>query len=75
MVHGSVAETPDVVHGTKRVGRDAVANANNGRAPRFVPTNIGGSAPEVLDRSTTGSPATFAYCFGKTFTANPSPPP
>ena len=73
MVHGPVAETRDVVHGTNRVGRDAVANATNGRAPRFVPTNIGGRAPGVLDRSTTGGPAKFAYCFGENFTANPSP--
>ena len=73
MVHGPVAETPDVVHGTNRVGRDAVANATNGRAPRFVPTNIGGRAPGVLDHSTLSSPAKFAYCFAENFEADPSP--
>ena len=73
MVHGPVVETPDVVHGTNRVGRDAVANTNNGRVPRFVPTSIGGRAPGVLDRSTMSSPAKFACCSAENFEANPSP--
>ena len=74
VVHGPVAETLDVAHGTNCMGQGAVANAAVGRAVRFVLTNIGGGAPGVLDRSTMGSPAKFAYCFAENLEANPWEP-
>ena len=36
-----------------------------GRAVRLVLNNIGGATPGVLDRSTQGSPAKYAFCFAE----------
>ena len=55
------------------MGQGAVAIAANGRAAQFVPADIGGRAPGVLDPSTMGNPAKYAYCFAENFKANPAP--
>lgn len=38
------------------------ANATIGRAIRLILLNVGGAAPGILDRSTQGQPAKYAYC-------------
>jgi hypothetical protein len=38
------------------------ANATIGRAVRLILLNVGGAAPGVLDRSTQGQPAKYAFC-------------
>ena len=40
----------------------------------LVLTNIGGAAPGILDRSTQGSPAKYAFCFAESEADNPWTP-
>jgi hypothetical protein len=50
------------------------ANATIGRALELILLNIGGAKPQVMDRSTMGSPAKFAFCFGENEEASPWAP-
>lgn len=50
------------------------ANATIGRAVRLVLMNVGGAQPGVLDRSTQGQPAKYAYCVAENEAESPWPP-
>ncbi len=50
------------------------ANATIGRAVRLILMNVGGGAPGILDRSTQGQPAKYAYCVAENETESPWDP-
>ncbi len=50
------------------------ANATIGRALQLVLLNIGGAKPGVMDRSTQGTPAKYAFCFGENEEESPWEP-
>ena len=50
------------------------ANATIGRAVRLILMNVGGGTPGVLDRSTQGQPAKYAYCVAENETEGPWEP-
>lgn len=47
------------------------ANATIGRALRLIMLNVGGAAPGILDRSTQGQPAKYAFCVAENETESP----
>ena len=47
------------------------ANATIGRALRLILMNVGGACPGVLDRSTQGQPAKYAYCVAENEAESP----
>lgn len=55
-------------------GQGRQANATIGRALQLILLNIGGAKPGVMDRSTQGSPAKYAFCFGENEEENPWEP-
>ena len=71
MVNGPAAESAGLNATYNAMGQGRLANAALGRALRFVLLNIGGAAPGVLDRSTQGSPAKFAFSFAENEADNP----
>lgn len=50
------------------------ANATIGRALELILLNVGGAKPQVMDRSTQGSPAKFTFCFGENEEESPWAP-
>lgn len=50
------------------------ANATIGRAIRLILLNVGGASPGILDRSTQGQPAKYAYCVAENEAESPWPP-
>ncbi len=74
LVNGPVAEALDINATYNAFGQGAMANAVIGRAIRLVLLNIGGAAPGVLDRATTGSPAKYTFCFAENEADSPWEP-
>jgi hypothetical protein len=74
LLNGPVIEAAEINTTYNLMGQGRLANAALGRALRFVLLNIGGAAPGVLDRSTMGTPAKFAFCFGENAADNPWQP-
>lgn len=50
------------------------ANATIGRALQLILLNVGGAKPGIMDRSTQGSPAKYAFCFGENEEESPWEP-
>lgn len=50
------------------------ANATIGRAIRLVLLNVGGATPGILDRSTQGQPAKYAFCVAENEAESPWSP-
>ena len=50
------------------------ANATIGRALRLILLNVGGAAPGILDRSTQGQPAKYAFCVAENEAESPWDP-
>ena len=50
------------------------ANATIGRALRLILLNVGGAAPGILDRSTQGQPAKYAFCVAENEAESPWEP-
>ena len=50
------------------------ANATIGRALRLILVNVGGATPGVLDRSTQGQPAKYAFCVAENEAESPWQP-
>ena len=73
LVGGPVVDAIDLNGAYNAFGQGNRANAAIGRALRLVLVNIGGASPGVLDRSTMGSPAKYAFCFAENTEANPWP--
>ena len=71
LLSGPIVEALEVNDTYNAMGQGSKANAAIGRAIRLILMNIGGAAPGVLDRSTMGSPAKYAFCFGENAGANP----
>ncbi|PRZ43595.1 hypothetical protein CLV47_102285 [Antricoccus suffuscus] len=65
MVNGPVRDAVELNCGTNCLGQGTRANAVIGRALQLILRNVGGAIPGVMDRSTQGSPAKYAYCFGE----------
>ncbi|MDX9820390.1 MAG: UGSC family (seleno)protein [Syntrophales bacterium] len=71
LVNGPLADFLEINASYNAMGQGKLANAVIGRAIRLVLTNIGGGTPGVLDRSTMGSPAKYAFCFAENEEENP----
>ncbi len=74
VINGPIAETAGLNATYNAMGQGRLANAAIGRAIRFMLLNIGGATPGVLDRSTQGTPAKFAFCFAENEADNPWQP-
>ena len=74
LVGGPICDEIEVNGGYNAFGQGSKANAAIGRVIRLVLTNIGGASAGALDRSTTGSPAKYAFCFAENVEASPWPP-
>jgi hypothetical protein len=73
VLSGPIVDDLEVNGSYNVMGQGTKANAAIGRAIRLILMNIGGAAPGVLDRSTMGSPAKFAFCFAENADASPWP--
>ncbi len=73
LVGGPIAREIDMNGAYNALGQGNRANAAIGRALRLILVNIGGASPGVLDRSTMGSPAKYAFCFAENTEASPWP--
>ncbi len=65
LVNGPAGEAAGLNATYNAMGQGRLANAAIGRAMRFVLLNIGGATPGVLDRSTQGNPAKYAFCLAE----------
>jgi hypothetical protein len=71
MLSGPIVETLGINSGSNCFGQGTRANATIGRALGLILLNVGGAKPGEMDRSTQGSPAKFAFCFGENEAENP----
>ncbi len=74
IVNGPIAETLGINARYGAFGPGTRANATIGRAVRLILMNVGGAVPGVLDRSTQGQPAKYAYCVAENERESPWPP-
>ena len=65
MVNGPLRQALDINCSSNCFGQGWRANASIGRAIQLILLNVGGGKPGVMDRSTQGSPAKYAFCFGE----------
>ncbi|CAN0405473.1 unnamed protein product, partial [Phaeothamnion confervicola] len=74
IVNGPIARELGINARYGAFGPGVRANATIGRALRLILLNVGGAAPGVLDRSTQGQPAKYAYCAAENEAESPWPP-
>ena len=74
LVNGPIAGELEINGGCGCFGPGRRANATIGRALRLVLLHAGGAIPGVLDRSTQGSPAKYAFCIAENEAESPWPP-
>ncbi len=74
IVNGPIAAELGINGRYGAFGPGVRANATIGRAVRLVLLNVGGAAPGILDRSTQGQPAKYAYCVAENEAESPWPP-
>ena len=74
LVNGPVRGQLEINCGSNCFGQGWQANATIGRALQLILLNIGGAKPGVMDRSTQGSPAKYAFCFGENEEQSPWQP-
>ena len=74
ILSGPVREKMDLNCGSNCFGQGRRANATIGRAVQLALLNIGGAKPGEMDRSTQGSPAKYAFCFGENEEESPWEP-
>jgi hypothetical protein len=74
LVSGPLRHELGINCGSNCFGQGWRANASIGRALQLILLNIGGARPGVMDRSTQGSPAKYAFCFGENAEESPWPP-
>ena len=65
MVNGPIRQVLNINSGSNCFGQGWRANGSIGRAVQLILLNVGGGKPGVMDRSTQGSPAKYAFCFGE----------
>ncbi len=74
IVNGPLAATLGINARYGAFGPGSRANATIGRAIRLILHNVGGAAPGLLDRSTQGQPAKYAFCVAENEAESPWPP-
>jgi hypothetical protein len=74
MFNGPVRNDLDINCSSNCFGQGRQANATIGRALQLILLNVGGAKPGVMDRSTLGSPAKYAFCFGENEEESPWEP-
>lgn len=74
MINGPIRREIDINCGSNCFGQGWRANATIGRALQLTLLNVGGAKPGEMDRSTQGSPAKFAFCFGENEEESPWEP-
>ncbi|MEM7253052.1 MAG: hypothetical protein AAF493_16680 [Pseudomonadota bacterium] len=74
LVNGPLRDELAINVGGNCFGQGHRANAAIGRALQLILLNVGGATPGVMDRSTQGSPAKFAYCYGENEALSPWEP-
>lgn len=74
LINGPMRNEVKLNCGGNCFGQGNRANASIGRALQLILLNIGGAKPGLMDRSTQGSPAKFAYCFGENEELSPWEP-
>jgi len=74
IVNGPIARELGINARYGAFGPGVRANATIGRAIRLILQNVGGAAPGLLDRSTQGQPAKYAYCVAENEAESPWPP-
>ncbi len=74
LVNGPSRTELDINCSSNCFGQGWRANASIGRAVQLILLNIGGARPGDMDRSTQGSPAKFAFCFGENEELSPWEP-
>ena len=74
ILNGSIRANLEINCGSNCFGQGHRANATIGRAVQLTLLNVGGAKPGVMDRSTQGSPAKYAFCFGENEEESPWEP-
>jgi hypothetical protein len=74
MFNGPVRKDLNINCSSNCFGQGRQANATIGRALQLILLNVGGAKPGVMDRSTLGSPAKYAFCFGENEEESPWEP-
>ena len=74
LYNGPIRKELDINCSSNCFGQGRQANATIGRALQLILLNIGGAKPGVMDRSTQGSPAKYAFCFGENEEESPWEP-
>jgi hypothetical protein len=74
LVNGPIRDELEINCSSNCFGQGTRSNASIGRALQLIMVNIGGAKPGDMDRSTQGSPAKFAFCFGENEEASPWEP-
>lgn len=74
VVNGPIRERIGLNCGANCFGQFRQANVAIGRALQLCTLNIGGARPGETDRSTQGSPAKIAFCFGENEEESPWAP-
>lgn len=74
IVNGPIARELGINARYGAFGPGTRANATIGRAIRLILLNVGGAAPGILDRSTQGQPAKYAYCVAENEAESPWQP-
>ena len=74
IVNGPIAHELGINARYGAFGPGVRANATIGRAVRLILMNVGGASPGVLDRSTQGQPAKYAYCVAENEAESPWSP-
>ncbi len=74
ILNGPIRTQLDINCGSNCFGQGRRANATIGRAVQLTLLNVGGAKPGEMDRSTQGSPAKYAFCFGENEEESPWEP-
>jgi hypothetical protein len=74
LFNGPIRKSLDINCSSNCFGQGRQANATIGRALQLILLNVGGAKPGVMDRSTQGSPAKYAFCFGENEEESPWEP-
>jgi hypothetical protein len=74
IVNGPIADELKINSRYGAFGPGVRANATIGRAIRLILMNVGGARPGILDRSTQGQPAKYAYCVAENEAESPWEP-
>lgn len=74
IVNGPIAHAIGLNSRYGAFGPGCRANATIGRAIRLILLNVGGAAPGILDRSTQGQPAKYAFCVAENEAESPWEP-